>query len=62
MQARGRSEEVGVPLDYLRQLEALHDEWLLDNPRAVVLDGMKQWSAAEILSIIEQHSGRATRN
>ena len=45
---RDRSEEVGISLEYLGQLEALHDEWLLDNPRAVVLDGRKRWTADEI--------------
>ena len=45
---RGRSEESTIPLGYLRDLEVLHDEWLLENPKAVVLDGCKQWSAAEI--------------
>jgi deoxyadenosine/deoxycytidine kinase len=45
---RDRSEETGIGLDYLKQLEALHDNWLLDHPRAVVLDGMAQWTADDI--------------
>ena len=53
IQARGRGEESGITLDYLLQLERLHDEWLLNEPRAVVLDGERHWSAAEILAQIE---------
>jgi len=45
---RDRSEEAGIGLDYLKQLEALHDNWLLDHPRAVILDGMAQWTADDI--------------
>ena len=26
----------------------LHDEWLLHNPNALVLDGCRQWTAEEI--------------
>jgi len=53
IRARGRGEESGITLDYLLQLERLHDEWLLNEPRAVVLDGERRWSAAEILAQIE---------
>lgn len=28
MQARGRKEEDTVPLEYLRQIHEIHDEWL----------------------------------
>ena len=45
---RDRSEEVGIELDYLKQLEALHDAWLLDHPQAVVLDGTKRWTANDV--------------
>jgi len=45
---RGRSEESSIPIEYLRDLEVLHDEWLLDNPKAIVLDGCRQWTAREI--------------
>jgi deoxyadenosine/deoxycytidine kinase len=45
---RDRSEESGIGLGYLKQLEALHDNWLLDHPRAIVLDGTKRWSAEEV--------------
>jgi deoxyadenosine/deoxycytidine kinase len=50
---RGRGEESGITLDYLLQLERLHDDWLLDHPKAVVLNGERQWTAAEILAEIE---------
>jgi deoxycitidine kinase len=52
MKARGRTEESEVSLDYLRRLEALHDEWLLDHPRAVVLDGSRAWQAEEVWKLI----------
>jgi len=50
IRARDRAEESGIPLEYLLQLESLHDEWLLDNPRAVVLDGERRWGMEEILA------------
>jgi deoxyadenosine/deoxycytidine kinase len=52
---RGRVEESGIELDYLLQLEKLHDEWLLDggDSRVVVLDGERRWSTPEILTEIE---------
>ena len=46
--ARGRSEESKIPAEYLRDLEQLHDEWLLENPKATVIDGCRQWTAREI--------------
>jgi deoxyadenosine/deoxycytidine kinase len=52
IEARGRSEESSIPLEYLRDLEALHDEWLLDSPLTVVLDGCRQWTAREIYDVL----------
>ncbi|MEA3341871.1 MAG: deoxynucleoside kinase, partial [Chloroflexota bacterium] len=48
IEARDRSEENGITLEYLLQLEGLHDEWLLDNPGALVIDGARRWNAAEL--------------
>ena len=54
IKVRDRVEESGIPLDYLLQLENLHDEWLLDNPLTVLLDGERRWNAAEIHERIEE--------
>jgi deoxyadenosine/deoxycytidine kinase len=58
MKLRGRHEESGVSLEYLRQLETLHDEWLLQHPHAVVLDGTKAWSAEEVWDLSKPHLGQ----
>lgn len=52
LRARGRAEERGITLQYLEQLEARHDEWLLDpavaESQVVALDGSRPWSADDI--------------
>lgn len=48
LKARNRSEETGVTLAYLQELEVRHDDWLLGRPDVVVLDGRRRWSADEI--------------
>lgn len=53
IKARGRAEEDSISLEYLQQLEQLHDEWLLDNPKTILLDGERRWSAEEILAQIK---------
>ena len=50
---RGRGEEVDIDFNYLRQLEVLHDEWLCDRPYTILLDGIKRWTAKELMSVIE---------
>lgn len=49
IEARGREEEKAITPEYLGQLEKLHDQWLLDNPKALVLDGTKWWTADEAM-------------
>ncbi|MBN1978349.1 MAG: deoxynucleoside kinase [Anaerolineae bacterium] len=58
IKVRDRMEESGIPLDYLLQLENLHDEWLLDNPRTVLLDGEQRWNAEEIRAKVDETLSR----
>jgi len=47
-----RKEEKNVPLGYLRDLEVLHDEWLIDNPKSITIDGCKLWTAKEFYDVL----------
>lgn len=49
---RGRDEEQQMPLDYLKRLEDLHDEWLMDHKDSIVLDGTRKWKAADIHKLL----------
>jgi len=49
---RGRDEEQQMPLDYLKRLEDLHDEWLLEHPDVILLDGTRRWSVEEIQALV----------
>ncbi|MCF7823666.1 MAG: deoxynucleoside kinase [Candidatus Marinimicrobia bacterium] len=51
---RGRSEEAHMPLDYLKRLEDLHDEWLMGHQNAILLDGTRNWSSHEIQALMNQ--------
>ena len=54
IEARGRAEETTIPIEYLRDLEVLHDEWLIDNPKAIMIDGCKQWAAREFYDVLRE--------
>jgi len=54
IESRGRAEETTIPMEYLRDLERLHDEWLIDNPKTVMVDGCKQWTAREIYDVLRE--------
>jgi deoxyadenosine/deoxycytidine kinase len=60
IKVRDRQEEVGIPLEYLLQLEYLHDEWLLNNPRAILLDGEQRWTAEAVREKVEAALSKET--
>lgn len=55
LKERKRKEEEAIPLDYLQSLEQLHDDWLLNLPKVLVLDGERQWTAEAISKEIHCH-------
>jgi len=57
LRERARGEEVGVSAEYLGQLEGKHDDWLLKDPRAIVLDGRKWWTAGDIAGVLGVEHG-----
>ncbi len=52
---RGRPEELNITLEYLQQLQSLHDEWLLVQKDVVVLDATRRWTADEIARRLEEN-------
>jgi len=36
--SRARDEETAIPIEYLKALEKLHDEWLLKNPKTILIE------------------------
>jgi len=58
IQRRGRVEEKMIPLDYLQDLERLHDEWLLNHPDALVLNGELDYMVEELLNLVEYGPSR----
>jgi len=52
LRKRGRGEEENIPLGYLKDLETLHDEWLLNANDVIILDGCKKWTEDEVRSLL----------
>jgi len=55
IKSRGREEENTMPLDYLQRLEELHDNWLMNHPDAIILDGTRRWSAEEVQNLMKEN-------
>lgn len=51
---RDRPEERDINLAYLKKLEELHDQCLLEDSRTILLDGQKWWTAEEVEEKIQQ--------
>ena len=48
---RNRSGEV-IPLDYLKNLESFHKEWLFNKENTIIIDGSSEINLADIKKII----------
>ena len=56
IELRGRDEENGIPFEYLHDLEILHDEWLLENPKCIIINAVgmpQQLIAREVVQAIK---------
>jgi len=57
IEQRGRDEENDIQFEYLRDLEILHYEWLLDNPKCMLIN-----ATGTTPEIIAQEVAKAIRN
>ena len=46
---RNRGEEAGVPIEYLRDIHQMHEEWLSEKDNVITIDGSKPINVAPLL-------------